>query len=77
MTGIYRITGYGETVDFPSLAKAQATVRKCGDDFAATTLRVTGAERGDEPHVTGRIVDERGEHVGDVIEAAVMSDTHA
>lgn len=58
MTTLYRITGYGDTLEFSSLADAERAVRACGGDFAQTTLTVRGGTR---------IYDERGERVGDVV----------
>jgi len=55
----YRIIGCGDTVDFATLEEAQETLRACGGDFAETTLEVRGGTR---------IVDERGETLGHVVD---------
>jgi len=56
---VYRITGYGETVDFPTLKAALKAVHACGGDFVKVKLTVRGGTR---------IVNERGEKVGEVVE---------
>jgi hypothetical protein len=53
----YRITGYGDTIDFDTLEEAQATVRACGGDFSSVTLAVRHPD----------IIDESGEVVGQVV----------
>lgn len=63
MTTIYRLTEYGDTIDFPTLEAAQAAVRAAYDD-EAPTLAVRGGTR---------IVDERGEQVGEVVEECLYS----
>ena len=61
MPTIYRITEYGDTLDFPTPDAAQDAARAAFQD--ETVLFVSGS----------RITDERGECVGAVVEA----DDHA
>jgi hypothetical protein len=66
-SSIYRITGFGDIVEFPSLRAAQVAIRRCGTGFTHTVLRVSGRRSGDDASVIGRILDETNTMVGVVL----------